>query len=130
MERSDLYRVAERIQIEDAVQALSAEVKSFFRTNRGAWPVSTGKAVLAVCRQVSDSFLWSTVIHGSDMAGSSVEDFEESFLSFVLDRNECSVIRVSIHASLPVSSSAWLYVRGEDQEEAARNLLADSVMSS
>lgn len=69
-------------------------------------------------------------MHGTDILGESIDRFEREFLPFILDRNECSVVRVFVGCDSPITVDAWFYVRGTDQDEAAGNMLAESVMES
>lgn len=130
-DRATVYRVAERVDVREAVPGLAREVRAYFRSQRYAWGSTVGKTVLAVCRRTSpDVFVWTSAMHGTDILGDSTERFEREFLPFILDRNECSVVQVFIGTDSPITVEAWLYVRGRDQAEAAGNMLAESVMES
>ncbi len=122
--------------VNDSIPALRQEIRRYFRTRRYRWGQDVGKVVLAVCRRTSDRvFVWTSPMHGIDILGESIESFESEFMPFLLERERCHAIRVHVRAGLAgvtdsLTVDAWLYVRGADQEEAASNLIADSVIES
>ncbi len=74
-----------------------------------------------------ESAAFSSAIHGRDIETDSVEEFESQFLPFVLDRHECSLVRVHYEGAY---NETWIYLRGETVEEAGQTALAFAVLGT